>query len=207
MKLRHPALIKAAGLAGSLVLRLWMGTLRFRYRPLGPNVDPHETNRDGSHIYEIWHENMLLPTYRYARSDISILISQHADGQFLAEICRHLRIGLVRGSTSRGGACGATVGRANQQPHSRSRRTGHAVRGARAVGVNLCRGSDWAVYHSHRLRFSPPVAASKLGQVRLAKTLEQQRVRHRRTDLRPGGCGEGRVGGISPAGGSSTRPG
>jgi lysophospholipid acyltransferase (LPLAT)-like uncharacterized protein len=118
MKLRHPALIKAAGLAGSLILRLWMGTLRYRYRPLGPNVDPHETNLDGSHIYAIWHENMLLPAYRYARPDISILISEHADGQLIAEVCRHLRIGLVRGSTSRGGASAVRqMLRANQQAH------------------------------------------------------------------------------------------
>ena len=75
MKLRHPGLIKAAGLAGSWFLRLWMGTLWYRYRPLGPNVDPRESKRDGSYIYAIWHENMLLPAYRYARPDISVLVT------------------------------------------------------------------------------------------------------------------------------------
>jgi len=104
MKLRHPGLIKAAGLAGAWFLRLWMGTLWYRYRPLGPNVDPRESKRDGSYIYAIWHENMLLPAYRYARPDISVLISRHADGQLFAEVCRHLRVGLVRGSTRHGGA-------------------------------------------------------------------------------------------------------
>jgi lysophospholipid acyltransferase (LPLAT)-like uncharacterized protein len=34
------------------------------------------------------------------------LISQHADGELIAQTCRHLRIGVVRGSTTRGGAAG-----------------------------------------------------------------------------------------------------
>jgi lysophospholipid acyltransferase (LPLAT)-like uncharacterized protein len=45
----------------------------------------------------------LLPAYHYGRPDIRVLISQHADGQLIAEVCRHLRFGLVRGSTTRGG--------------------------------------------------------------------------------------------------------
>jgi hypothetical protein len=36
--------------------------------------------------------------------DILVLISQHADGELIAEVCRHLRFGLVRGSTTRGGS-------------------------------------------------------------------------------------------------------
>ena len=118
MKLRHSGLIKAAGLAGSWFLRLWMGTLSYRYRPLGPNFDPHDSSKLHSYIYALWHENMLLPAYRYARPDISILISRHADGQLIAEVCRHLRVGSVRGSTSRGGI-GAVrrLVRAHRQAH------------------------------------------------------------------------------------------
>jgi len=32
-----------------------------------------------------------------------VLISQHTDGEFIAQICQHLGIGVVRGSTARGG--------------------------------------------------------------------------------------------------------
>jgi lysophospholipid acyltransferase (LPLAT)-like uncharacterized protein len=103
MKLRHPGVIKAAGFAGSWAIRLWMGTLRYRYRPLGPNFDPRQPGLNGRFIYAFWHENMLLPAYHYGRPDIRVLISQHADGQLIAEVCRHLRFGLVRGSTTRGG--------------------------------------------------------------------------------------------------------
>lgn len=103
MKIRHPALIKMIGLAGSWAIQLWMGTLRFRYRPLGANVDPRRQNMQGRYIYAFWHENMLLPAYHFGRSDIRVLISQHADGQMIAEVCRHLRFRLVRGSSTRGG--------------------------------------------------------------------------------------------------------
>ena len=35
MKIRHPLLIKAMGFAVGWLVRLWIGTLRYRYRPLG----------------------------------------------------------------------------------------------------------------------------------------------------------------------------
>jgi lysophospholipid acyltransferase (LPLAT)-like uncharacterized protein len=103
MKIRNLWLIKAIGWAGAWVIRLWVGTLRYRYQPLGPNVDPHQPGLSGRYIYAFWHENMLLPAYQYGRSDIWVLISQHADGQMIAEACRHLGFQLVRGSKTRGG--------------------------------------------------------------------------------------------------------
>jgi lysophospholipid acyltransferase (LPLAT)-like uncharacterized protein len=103
MKLRHPVLIKGLGFTAAWALRLYMGTLHYRYRPLGPNVEPTRPGMAQQYIYALWHENMVLPFYHYARPDISVLVSQHADGQLLAEVCRHLRVGVVRGSSTRGG--------------------------------------------------------------------------------------------------------
>jgi lysophospholipid acyltransferase (LPLAT)-like uncharacterized protein len=103
MKLRHPWLIKAVGFAVALLVRLWIGTVRYRYRPLGPNLDPNQANFRGRYIYAFWHENILIPAYQYGRPDIWVLISQHADGQLIAEACRHLRFRTVRGSTTRDG--------------------------------------------------------------------------------------------------------
>ncbi|GIW82102.1 MAG: hypothetical protein KatS3mg105_3909 [Gemmatales bacterium] len=103
MKLRHPVLIKIVAFFGAWIIRLWMRTLRYRYWPLGINVDPRLEPKQ-RYLYAFWHENMLLPAYCYGRPDIYILISQHADGELIAEICRHLRFRLIRGSTTRGGA-------------------------------------------------------------------------------------------------------
>jgi lysophospholipid acyltransferase (LPLAT)-like uncharacterized protein len=40
---------------------------------------------------------------RFSHSSARLLISQHADGLIVAEICKHLRMGVVRGSSTRGG--------------------------------------------------------------------------------------------------------
>lgn len=103
MKIRRPWMIKAAGFTAAWSVKLWLGTLSFRYRPLGPNLDPRCPDIRDRYIYAFWHENMLLPAYHYGRSDIHVLISQHADGQLIAEVCRHLRFRTVRGSSTRGG--------------------------------------------------------------------------------------------------------
>jgi len=103
MKLRHPALVKTVGLAGAWAFTTWMGTLRYRYRPLGLNVDPCRPDLEGRYIYAIWHENLLLPVYQYSRTNTWVIISQHADGTLLTEMGRHLRLKLVRGSSTRGG--------------------------------------------------------------------------------------------------------
>src|SRR5262245_36675985 len=104
MKLRHPALIRAASLAGAWALRGLLGTVRFHYEPLADNFDPRRPGLKGRYIYAFWHEGILLPAYQYARRDIRVLISQHADGQLIAEICHRLGFRTVRGSSTRGGA-------------------------------------------------------------------------------------------------------
>jgi lysophospholipid acyltransferase (LPLAT)-like uncharacterized protein len=103
MKIRHPVLIKAVGFAVGWLVRLWIGTLRYRYRPLGPNFDPNQPNFQGRYLYAFWHENILVPAYHYGRRDIHVLVSEHADGQLMAEACRHLGFRVVRGSATRGG--------------------------------------------------------------------------------------------------------
>src|SRR5262249_28540498 len=104
MKLRHPWLLKALGFVLSGILRLWIGTLRYQFHSLGrEEIRPDEPGVSGHFIYAFWHENMLLLAYHYGRPDVYVLISQHADGQLIAEVCAHMGFGLVRGSTTRGG--------------------------------------------------------------------------------------------------------
>jgi lysophospholipid acyltransferase (LPLAT)-like uncharacterized protein len=103
MKLRQRWMIKAAGFSAAWALRLWLGTLNYRYRPLGPNVDPGRRECRDRYIYAFWHEGLLLPAYQYRRTGVHVLISQHADGQLIAEVCRHLGFPTVRGSSTRDG--------------------------------------------------------------------------------------------------------
>lgn len=101
MKIRKPWMIKWIGLLGAVVIRLWLSTLRIRYKPLGTNFDPNQPGLEQRYIYIFWHENILLPCYLFARRDIKVLISEHADGEMIAQVCRHVGFGTIRGSTTR----------------------------------------------------------------------------------------------------------
>lgn len=103
MKIRSPWLIRMVSFVASFLVRLLVGSLRYRYQPLGPNVDPNQPHFQGRYIYAFWHENLLLPAYHYGRPDIWVLISQHADGELIAQTCQYLGFQVVRGSTTRDG--------------------------------------------------------------------------------------------------------
>ena len=103
MKLRHPLLIKGAGLAGAFLIRHWMDSLivRMDQRASGPHqADP----RRERFIYLFWHETLLFAAM--FRTKVHVLSSLHADGELMTQICRHLRIGVIRGSSTRGGVGG-----------------------------------------------------------------------------------------------------
>src|ERR1700734_753550 len=100
MKLRHPWFIQGIGFAGACLVRVWMNSIRteYDYAASGPQpVNP----RKQRYIYAFWHESMLATTL--FRTRIRALVSHHADGEIIAQIFRHLRIGTIRGSTNRGG--------------------------------------------------------------------------------------------------------
>jgi lysophospholipid acyltransferase (LPLAT)-like uncharacterized protein len=103
MKIRHPWLIKALGFAGAWMVRLWITTLRYRHYAIGSSALPDHPQLRSRYIYAFWHENMLLPAYHCARPDVSVLISQHADGELIATVCQELGFRVIRGSSTRGG--------------------------------------------------------------------------------------------------------
>jgi lysophospholipid acyltransferase (LPLAT)-like uncharacterized protein len=103
MKIRQQWLIQFLGLAGALLVKLWIGTLRRRHYFVDPKLDPRLPGNTTRCLYAFWHENILLPACDFGRAHIHVLISQHQDGELIAQICRHLRFGLIRGSTTRGG--------------------------------------------------------------------------------------------------------
>jgi lysophospholipid acyltransferase (LPLAT)-like uncharacterized protein len=103
MKIRNRQLIAAAGWLGTRAARLLFRTLRFDYHPLGPSFVPAHLPPGERIIYCIWHENLLLPTVYFGSPEIAVLISRHADGQILGGLITALGMGMVQGSTNRGG--------------------------------------------------------------------------------------------------------
>jgi lysophospholipid acyltransferase (LPLAT)-like uncharacterized protein len=105
MKIRHPLLIQAIGHAGSFLVRRLGGTLDFHFRYADPAVDPEVARRLGRrYIYAFFHEVMLFPAYYWNWPEMHILISDHRDGEMITQVVRRLGFGVVRGSTTRGGA-------------------------------------------------------------------------------------------------------
>lgn len=103
MKIKSPFLLKTLGFTIACFVRSWISTISYHYHPLGKNFDPNQPNFQGRFIYIFWHENILMPAYHYGRPEISVLISNHSDGEMIAQACKHLGFSLVRGSSTRGG--------------------------------------------------------------------------------------------------------
>ena len=100
MRITNPIAIRSAALGISAVLRLWMSTLELRIRLIHPDSNPMAGRRPM--VYAIWHEALLLPTCTYARFGVTALISQHRDGELVANVLQMLGGQAVRGSTTRG---------------------------------------------------------------------------------------------------------
>src|SRR5687767_2763701 len=98
MKLRHPSLLRLVGFLAAIVIRLWLGTLRFRLDNRVAGTHPPDP-RGSRFIYAFWHESLICAV-NYS-TKCHVLISQHADGELIAQACKTLRIGVVRGSTTR----------------------------------------------------------------------------------------------------------
>jgi lysophospholipid acyltransferase (LPLAT)-like uncharacterized protein len=100
--------------AVALLIRLWMSTLRTRIVSADGAEHPVDP-RLARYIYAFWHEGLLAPLV--TRPKIRVLISQHTDGEFIAQVCQRLGIGVIRGSTARGG-CQALLAMIRDQDES-----------------------------------------------------------------------------------------
>jgi lysophospholipid acyltransferase (LPLAT)-like uncharacterized protein len=102
MKLRNKGLIRFVAFAAAVLIRGWMSTVRI-IRVVNRDTTKHPADASNERfIYAFWHECLLVPVKFQAR--VSVLISLHADGELIAQVCRHLGFGVVRGSTTRGGS-------------------------------------------------------------------------------------------------------
>jgi lysophospholipid acyltransferase (LPLAT)-like uncharacterized protein len=99
-----PFSIGAWSLVSTAAVRQWMGTLDFKVEFGDPTVDPVHPRYRGGKIYVFWHENILMPLYLRGHSNISMLLSRHADANILDRVARMMGFGVVRGSTFRGGS-------------------------------------------------------------------------------------------------------
>lgn len=88
-------------LLGSLLTRLIALTMRIKYVDFGAYKDLSRSGRNV--LIAFWHGRLLMMPYAYfGRNGITILVSQHRDGELVARAVRHFGIESVRGSSTRG---------------------------------------------------------------------------------------------------------
>ncbi len=86
---------------GVPLVRLLAATWRIRE----VNRAPSQRLRDGGKpvVFTLWHGEMLALLWHHRNEGITVLISEHGDGEIIARIAEALGFRTVRGSTSRGG--------------------------------------------------------------------------------------------------------
>ena len=87
---------------GAGFVRLLGATWRVRY---AHDIDVRRFREHGTPIvFVLWHGEMLPLLWAHRHQGVAVLISEHADGELIAQIAQRLGFTTVRGSTSRGAA-------------------------------------------------------------------------------------------------------
>jgi lysophospholipid acyltransferase (LPLAT)-like uncharacterized protein len=85
---------------GALVIRALGATWRFRVRGEEHLSAAHAR---GPVVHAFWHGRMLPLAYLHRGEGARVLASEHHDGELMGRTIRHLGLGYVRGSSTRGG--------------------------------------------------------------------------------------------------------
>lgn len=91
-----------AEMLGPPLIRLMHMTLRTRARPVETMLEMR-AGRVEPCLIAMWHQTQLIPAWVGRHQGNRILISQHADGEYIARIVKRLGLHPIRGSSTRGG--------------------------------------------------------------------------------------------------------
>jgi lysophospholipid acyltransferase (LPLAT)-like uncharacterized protein len=110
-KLKEKFILFLAKIVARPLLLLYRNTLSVQIR----NRHFVESCRDNGEniLYTIWHENMILSLLLHEKQGISVLVSQHFDGEIIATILKVFGFSSIRGSSTRGGGQAYKLMKAN----------------------------------------------------------------------------------------------
>ena len=86
---------------GAALLRLLASTWRMRSHNIEPLHAARAANRRV--IFSLWHGELLPLLWQHRGENVAIVISEHKDGEIVAQIAHSLGYSTVRGSSSKGG--------------------------------------------------------------------------------------------------------
>ena len=87
---------------GAAILRMLAAT--WRVRVTNPAIVDELRRRKQPFVHVLWHGQLLPLLWAHRDRGISVIISEHRDGELIARVARKLGCRTVRGSTSRGAA-------------------------------------------------------------------------------------------------------
>jgi lysophospholipid acyltransferase (LPLAT)-like uncharacterized protein len=103
MKIRRPWLIQTLCMLGYWLMRALVASVFYQYWRSGRDFRPAMLKANERYVYALWHEYLLVPMAHFNHPTARLLVSKHADGMIVAEMCKHMRMGVVRGSSKHGG--------------------------------------------------------------------------------------------------------
>ena len=95
---------KIAGRSIALIVPRLLSALNVRVTHYDESADPVNQGYNEHAIFVLWHENIGAILPRYGHTPLTLLVSQHRDGEWLNQMALSLGMRIVRGSTSRGGS-------------------------------------------------------------------------------------------------------
>jgi lysophospholipid acyltransferase (LPLAT)-like uncharacterized protein len=69
-----------------------------------PYAERRRRGEDTRCLYSLWHGDLWHLAYMFRQQGTAVLVSTHRDGELIARVLARLGFGLVRGSSTRGGA-------------------------------------------------------------------------------------------------------
>jgi lysophospholipid acyltransferase (LPLAT)-like uncharacterized protein len=95
---------KITGQLNSLLMPRVLDLLNFKICHYDRSVDPARPEYNEHVIFTFWHEYIITVLPRWGHTPLTVLCSQHRDGEWVNQTALSLGLNIVRGSTSRGGS-------------------------------------------------------------------------------------------------------
>ena len=106
---------RITGHVNALLMPRALDLLNFRIRYYDKSVDPARSEYNEHVIFSFWHEYIVVILPRWGHTPLTVLCSQHRDGELVNQTAESLGLNIVRGSTSRGGAAAIRAMKTNSK--------------------------------------------------------------------------------------------
>ncbi len=93
-----------AGQVGAIVVPQLLRLLDYRLYHFDRSADTARPEYNEHCIFCFWHEYIGVTLPKWGRTPLTVLCSQHRDGEFVNQVAAGLNLHIVRGSTNRGGS-------------------------------------------------------------------------------------------------------